>query len=64
MKREDGFYWVRENGANEWTIGEFVNSIGRSGGWWGHGSETYCTDDDLAEIDERRILRQLPCPVR
>jgi hypothetical protein len=50
MKREAGYYWVKQVG--EWLIGHY------EGTWTLCGRQDYpFTDEDLDEIDERKIER-------
>lgn len=63
-EREDGFYWVREIDIEEWIVafwGEDPLELGPRGlGWWLPACNVAYKDKDLAEIDERRIVRDEP----
>jgi hypothetical protein len=50
MKRENGFYWVK-NAYNNWVIAEYYNDI-----WYKTGNEEEFLDLDFVEIDENRII--------
>lgn len=63
-EREDGFYWVRRVGEEDWFVaywGEDPQAPG-SGiiGWWSYGWDWQLHGDELVEIDERRIVRDEP----
>lgn len=51
MKREPGYYWVKLN--NKWIVAYWMAKE-----WWIAGSYNGASDNDLDEIDERRIERQ------
>ena len=50
--RENGFYWVKYDGTEDWEIAEYC-----TGDWWRIGSEFPETGRNIIEIDERRIER-------
>ena len=60
-QRDPGFYWVRQYG--EWEVAKFDGDCWHfawqteDGYQTGH-YHTPDTDDDLEEIDERRIVRE------
>jgi len=50
--REEGYYWVKY--GDEWCVKHF------NGEHWvvyEDGYKTFCTDDFIMKIDERRIVR-------
>lgn len=49
-RREPGYYWVRHHGESDWVIVIWWKRDGWPGPW---------KDEDFAEIDERRIIRQV-----
>lgn len=51
MKRKPGFYWVREKGCVEWIAAERLGEH-----WYLTGDETPYTDENFAEIYERRLI--------
>lgn len=51
MKREDGYYWVKENATN-WYIAEY---IGMDDFWLTTGDESSSFDETFDEINENRI---------
>ncbi|MNJ08766.1 hypothetical protein D3C77_28910 [compost metagenome] len=58
--REPGFYWVKFYVAANWEVVEFVDGCG---GVWRIGdlhNGDFIYDEDLYEIDERRIVREEP----
>jgi hypothetical protein len=55
--REPGFYWVKHNEFKGWEIALFdVNKNWTFTGW---GKSFY--EEEVAEIDERRIVRDEQC---
>ena len=52
--RESGFYWVKRFG--KWSIAEWEE---RYSDWWMTGTDECFSDDELGEIDERRIVREV-----
>ena len=56
MKREPGFYWVRDD--NEWIVARWVVEENWSG-WQCTGSdEDLYYDDEFNEIDETKLERK------
>jgi hypothetical protein len=53
MKRESGYYWVKYEGS-EWVIGQYYQP---SNIWRIDAYPYYKYNDELTEIDERRIVR-------
>lgn len=53
--REPGFYWVRHH-SRWWTIGQWGAEYEPS--WEIVGQSGTFQDEDMSEIDERRIERQ------
>lgn len=51
MKREPGFYWVKWSG--EWEVCEWT---GKNWLLPGVDIEIYATDEDMEQLDERRII--------
>lgn len=52
--REDGYYWVKRYIDSEWTILWFNKKYSA----WHDGQEIiYYDDEELQEIDEKRIVR-------
>ena len=55
IKRETGYYWVKIHEVSEWEILWYSQSYTS----WQDGEEIICYDDeDLFEIDERKIERK------
>jgi hypothetical protein len=52
--REDGFYWVRHEGT--WIIARWVDDADYTC-WFVPNHYNDTADQDLDEIDERRIVR-------
>ena len=58
--REPGFYWVKFSPSTRWEIMEWVTDYD---GIWLVGErclEQFMWDEDMYEIDERRIVREEP----
>jgi len=59
MQREEGFYWVKFCGENEWTVAQFTSSyLGikiKRASWIILGEDIF-TDDDNFDIIGERIL--------
>lgn len=51
--RKSGFYWCLRGYL--WDVMYFTG--GDTGEWWAPMEQTAYTDDDVDEIDERRIVR-------
>lgn len=58
-KRENGFYWVIYIKDSPWQVARYWKGVG----FRIFGLEEYLRDNELSEIDERRITRDDP-PVR
>jgi hypothetical protein len=48
---EEGWYWVRDRDG-DWLIARW-----REGRWWEYGWDAPLRSEEVAEIDERRIVR-------
>ena len=55
--REPGFYWVKINLYDEWQTAEWCDQFCF---WLATGSDNAFRDNELYEIDERRITREEP----
>lgn len=57
MKRPEGYYWVKINRLG-WEIAKWELSWRNEYQWAFTGEELYKDDQDIDEIDERRIERE------
>ncbi len=56
MKRETGYYWVVKE--NVWQVGQWTDAWSTTGPYWIFtGNESRFDDDEVGEIDERKIER-------
>jgi hypothetical protein len=59
MKREPGYYWVRQYDFDTmqdlWHIGEYAMSWTGDNHWYLHGSDESYSDHHFTEINEKRI---------
>jgi hypothetical protein len=55
-ERIEGFYWIRFSNLSEYEIAKWIPKHGWSMFW----TEQYLTDERLAAIDERPIVREEP----
>jgi len=58
--REPGFYWVKLDLHDDWRVAEWKVEPFMRPCWFLIDYEGDCYDDDLFEIDERRIIREEP----
>lgn len=53
--REEGYYWVLVDDILGWEIARYDPQVN----WWYFtGSDMYCIEEQIQEIDERRITRE------
>lgn len=47
MEREDGVYWIRQDGRTDWQIAEY---LGKGWGWTFPGDDVVYADGDTAAM--------------